>query len=87
MAIASQCDRCGKLFLPDEYVDAILVGYRSVTEFSSPYKRMTIDLCPECMRNLEQWMDSYGRLEDLFKEEERMEELKKNAYERMVEEA
>lgn len=89
MALAFQCDRCGKLFLPkDGYVDTILIGYRLGTSFSSPHKRTEIDLCPECRTRLEQWAMSCGKVEDLKKSrDEMLKEDLKNEYERMVEEA
>ena len=62
MALAKKCDRCGKLY--DGYdgskdkrsTNAIALLDRD--EYGKHYTRDCVDLCPECLSELIDWLDS-----------------------------
>ena len=51
MADAKKCDRCGAFYVM--YVNPIL----SIEKDLHPYPPQVIDLCPQCVEELKQWLE------------------------------
>ena len=56
MADAKKCDRCGAFYVM--YVNPIL----QITKDNHPYSPTHIDLCPQCVEELKQWLNLKNRL-------------------------
>lgn len=56
--ISRKCDRCGKYFdMPDEYSDKLNpIGIILVNWFGSDMPSTRIDLCKDCMDELQEWI-------------------------------
>ena len=66
MALAKQCDLCGKFYKPynlysasDTKVNAMYLASRSDDD-SRYYTNARYDLCPECMLALKEFIESRG---------------------------
>lgn len=64
MANAKKCDRCGRLYEHyDRGYDGMDINGISLVEmgtfFGSHTTKMYIDLCPECLTELIEWIESY----------------------------
>lgn len=78
MALAKKCDRCGKLYEVEkrEILRNPVDGLSLITrqpDNSSVCNRRYIDLCPQCLKSLDYWLNM--RFEPVFaiKEEENAE--------------
>ena len=62
MADAKKCDRCGKLYDPEEIdIDYSDMRLRYVIlKDCHPYPEMRLDLCKECHINLYRWLMKGG---------------------------
>ena len=57
---ANKCDRCGKLFEREQ----ISVPDIRIEHYVHPYGGNWLDLCPDCQRELENWLNnkSFNRI-------------------------
>lgn len=69
MALAKQCDRCGKLYMPyhTRVRNYRINGFNLVDrdDDNSDYRtREYIDLCPDCMEMFSNWLDYFKEKEN-----------------------
>lgn len=70
MAIAKQCDRCQKLYMPyhtnmkKQKVNGLIIVDRNYDN-TNYYTRQYIDLCPDCMGKFITWLSEYSEGESL----------------------
>lgn len=69
MAIAKQCDRCYKLYMPyhanvrKQKANGLNIVYRN-DDNTSYFTRQHIDLCPDCMEMFSKWLDYFKEKKD-----------------------
>ena len=54
---ACKCDICKKLFEAPMCTPDI-----TIRRYRHPYGEDTLDLCPECQKRLEKWIESGGKI-------------------------
>lgn len=70
MASARKCDRCGKLYeFYYKESDGMVINGMTLVEndvtYNSHKTKMYIDLCPECLTQLAEWLEGGERNEKL----------------------
>ena len=53
---AKKCDRCGALYVPFDYQNFKDAWRYSVLRDNHPYEETKLDLCYNCLFDLEQWL-------------------------------
>lgn len=59
----NQCDRCGKIYDPEEDKQDVMVEVRNPWKSSMSIEHY--DLCPECAEEFDEWIQNITRMEDL----------------------
>ncbi len=57
---AKKCDRCGALYVPYDFLKTGEAWRYSVVKCCHPYPDMTLDLCNNCLFDLEKWVKKGG---------------------------
>lgn len=60
MSDAKKCDRCGALYVPYDYQNTEYTWRYSVIKCCHPYPDNKLDLCNNCLFDLEQWVQKGG---------------------------
>lgn len=61
MAKARRCDRCGKFFMPEDFIKHFendMTGYYLTNSIYHPSESNVYDLCIDCYSELKNWMES-----------------------------
>ena len=54
---AKKCDRCGKFYTQDDHLKDKEENWRYAIVYDAhPYESITKDLCPQCLKDLKEWL-------------------------------
>ena len=67
MSEAKKCDRCGALYIPYNFSNIGDAWRYSVIKCCHPYPDTTLDLCNNCLFDLEKWVEKGGAEDEVNK--------------------